>query len=253
MKLGMPILFEYDSLIDNVKLAKELGFEFIELNLNFDYCMKELEENKCLYKAFKDNGLEATLHFYDEADFASLDEVVNAYFKLLKKYLKFSKKLNLKTLNVHLNLGPVVTISGVKNYLYEKEYDSYIKRLIKNLNVVKKMCEKYGIELVLENTKMPSFIEKTYLDLKDAGFCFNFDIGHDHMSNDKLKELSKESNFIFKEFHIHDSNLTQDHLKLGKGELDIKYYKSLAKNCYTLLELKSSDDLRESIILFKEL
>ena len=136
MKLGLPQLFEYDKVEDNLILAKELGLDFIELNLNFSYCRKEMEEGK-LADLLKKYNMEATLHFYDEADFASLDEVVNAYLKLLKKYLKFSKKLNLKTLNVHLNLGPVVTISGVKNYLYEKEYDSYIKRLIKNLNVVK--------------------------------------------------------------------------------------------------------------------
>ena len=48
MKLGMPILFEYDSLIDNVKLAKQLGFEFIELNLNFSYCQEELQNKEII-------------------------------------------------------------------------------------------------------------------------------------------------------------------------------------------------------------
>ena len=65
MKLGMPILFEYDSLIDNVKLAKELGFEFIELNLNFGYCREELKK-KDIINYLINSGLEFTIHFFDE-------------------------------------------------------------------------------------------------------------------------------------------------------------------------------------------
>ena len=48
MKIGMPILYEYNSLIDNVILAKTLGYDFIELNLNFDYCRGELENNQII-------------------------------------------------------------------------------------------------------------------------------------------------------------------------------------------------------------
>ena len=46
MKLGMPILFEYNSIEENINLAKELNLDFIELNLNFGYCRYELEHNK---------------------------------------------------------------------------------------------------------------------------------------------------------------------------------------------------------------
>ena len=44
MKLGMPQLYEFDSIEDNLKLAKELNLDFIELNLNFGYCRKEMED-----------------------------------------------------------------------------------------------------------------------------------------------------------------------------------------------------------------
>ena len=82
--LGMPILFEFDSLEENFKLAKELNLDFVELNLNFGYCRKEMEEGNV--KALLDKyGLKATLHFYDEADMGSYDEVVDAYIKLCEK------------------------------------------------------------------------------------------------------------------------------------------------------------------------
>mgnify|MGYP003296390295 CR=1 FL=1 len=90
MKLGMPQLFEYDTIEENLILAKELNLDFIELNLNFSYCRKEMEEGK-LKDLLNKYNMEATLHFYDEADFASYDEVVNAYLNLLEKYAKLGK------------------------------------------------------------------------------------------------------------------------------------------------------------------
>ncbi len=61
-----------------------------------------------------------TLHFFDEADFGTYDEVAESYLILLERYLLPAAAEGLKTLVVHLIEGPVVTISGVKNYVYEK-------------------------------------------------------------------------------------------------------------------------------------
>lgn len=252
MKIGMPILFEYNSIRENIKLAEDLNFDFIELNLNFDYCQKELENKKELLNLVKSSDLEYTLHFYDEADFASYDEVCKAYLKLLKKYLKLAKGINIKLVNIHLNVGPIVTISGVKNYLYEKEYDVYIERLIRNLNKVKKICDKYNVQMVLENTICPSFIKKTYQDLKEK-FTFNYDIGHDYRNDSNLKDMFLNDGFKLNEFHFHDSTKSKDHLCLGTGEMDLIAYKNMIDNQYVVLELKSSEDLELSIEYFKKL
>ena len=32
MKLGMPILYEFNSIKENIELAKSLGLDFVELN-----------------------------------------------------------------------------------------------------------------------------------------------------------------------------------------------------------------------------
>lgn len=252
MKIGMPILFEYNSIKENIKLAEELKFDFIELNLNFDYCQKEFENKKELLNLVKSSNLEYTLHFYDEADFASYDEVCKAYMKLLKKYLKLAKEINIKLVNIHLNVGPIVTISGIKKYLYDKNYDTYIERLINNLNKVKKMCDKYNVQMVLENTICPSFIKRTYQDLKDK-FMFNYDIGHDYRNDSNLQDMFKNEGFILKEFHFHDSTKSKDHLCLGTGEMDLKSYKNMIDGQYVLLELKSSEDLELSMEYFKKI
>lgn len=252
MKVGMPILFEYNSLIENVDFAIANGFDFIELNLNFNYCRDDLLKKDVIEYLINSN-LEFTIHFFDEFDAASYDEVVDAYINILEKYLEKAKDLNVKLLNIHLNEGPIVTISGNKNYLYEKEYHTYIKRLEENLNKIKFLLDKYHIDLVLENVKVPYFIEKTYLDLFKAGFVFNYDIGHDYTDNNKLKELLVNYNLIFKEFHFHDGSSKRCHLSLGEGDMNLEFYKSLITCQYVVLEVKSSSDLVLSINKFKNI
>ncbi|HIT43350.1 TPA: TIM barrel protein [Candidatus Avacholeplasma faecigallinarum] len=253
MKLGMPILYEFDSIEQNLKLANQLGLDFVELNLNFGYCRKEIEEQTVL-ALLKKYNLEATLHFYDEADFASYDEVVEAYLKLLKKYASLGKDY-IKIVNVHNICGPVVTISGVKNYIYEKEYDEYIKRLIRNLNKAKEILKEFNIELVIENTTIASYMIKTYNDLYENGFYFNYDIGHDNNDNDMLLKITEKIKLPFKEFHIHDGNRKTCHLCLGSGDIDIKKFKDLAilNNSYVVLEVKKQQDVIKSVDYFKKI
>lgn len=253
MKLGMPQLYEYDTIEENLILAKQLNLDFIELNLNFGYCRKEMEEGK-LFDLLKKYNIEATLHFYDEADFGSYDEVVNAYLILLEKYAKLGKDY-IKLINVHNNPGPIVTISGIKNYIYDKEYDVYIKNLIKNLKKAEEICNKYNIKMVIENTNIPNYMIKTYKDLYNNNFKFNYDIGHDNNDNDQLFNIIKTIPLKFDEFHIHDGNKKTCHLALSEGNIDIKYFKDLAikNNAYVVLEVKQKTDLLKSVPIFNEL
>ena len=187
MKLGMPQLYEFDTIEDNLKLAKELNLDFIELNLNFSYCRKEMEGGNLKALLDKYNML-ATLHFYDEADFGTYQEVVDAYLIHLERYAKLGKDY-IRSINIHNIPGPVVTISGVKNYIYLKEFDEYSKRLIDNLKKAEAICNKYGIILVIENTEgLVPYMEKTYeLEAKE-GFKFCYDCGHDNVSPAKLND-----------------------------------------------------------------
>ena len=251
----MPELFEYENLEDNFKLAKKLDLDFIELNLNFASCRDALENHQveCLTKKYQ---IETTLHFYDEAVLGSYDEVVKAYLTLLEKYASLGSGF-VRQINVHLIPGPVVTIAGIKHYVYEKEYESYIKRLINNLKEAEKICRKFGMNMVIENTdNTPSYQVRTYKDLAKEGFRFCYDIGHDHLSEDIVWNLSNEIDLPFDEFHIHDAkNRTTCHLSLGQGELDIAKYKKLAEanNAYVVLEVKQESDLLISAPLFKQI
>lgn len=253
MKLGMPQLYEFDTIEENLILAKQLNLDFIELNLNFGYCRKEMEEGK-LFDLLKKYDIEATLHFYDEADFGSYDEVVNAYLSLLEKYSKLGKGY-IKMINVHNNPGPIVTISGIKNYIYDKEYNEYINRLISNLKKAEEICLENDIKLVIENTNIPNYMIKTYKDLYEVGFKFNYDIGHDDNDNYMLFDIIKNIPLEFDEFHIHDGNKKTCHLTLSEGTIELKYFKELAvkHNAYVVLEVKQKLDLIKSVPFFRSL
>jgi sugar phosphate isomerase/epimerase len=255
IKIGMPQLYEYDTIEDNLILCQKLGLDFIELNLNFGYCRKEMEEGT-VAALLKKYNVEATLHFYDEADMGSYQEVVDAYLIHLERYATLGEGY-IKQINMHLIPGPVVTISGVKNYIYEKEYDEYIERLVTNFKKAETICAKHNIKMVIENTdNIPSYTTKTYHDLLKNNFKFCYDIGHDHLSNDIVWNLLKEIDLPFNEFHIHDAcDRKKCHLALGDGILDVAKFKRLAEknNAYVVLEVKQSDDLYVSVPKFKEM
>ena len=245
--LGMPTIIDFSSVDKNIEFAIKNGYEFIELNLNLPYVQDYINSKK-----IPSNELKYTLHFFDEADFGLYDEVSDAYILLLDKYLKNSHTY-IKQVNVHLNVGPIVTVSGEKNYIYKINYESYITRLKRNLIKVKKLCEKYNVSLVLENIVSLDFIKNTIEDLEDT-FSFTYDIGHDFTSGNSLNEYFLNNLENFKEMHFHDSTKSKCHLELGTGELDVRKIYGLVKNKinYIVIEVKSKNDLINSIRYLKE-
>jgi sugar phosphate isomerase/epimerase len=252
----MPALYEFNSVEENIALAKELKLDFIELNLNFSYCRKAILNIEYLDNLLKENQLDATLHFFDEADFGSYDEIRNQYITMFEETLKeASKSPRIKQINVHLNYGPLVTITGKKYYIYEKEYNEFFPRLVDSLRRLKDITSSYNIGLVIENVALPPFLQNTYLALNSLGFNFCFDIGHDFVDHGHLFELSKHNDFNFHEFHIHNSDSFKNHLPLNQGIININYYKRLAltHDAYIVIEVKNVNDLKTSVPIFKNI
>ena len=256
MKVGLPLLFEYQTVEDNLILAKKLGLDFVELNLNFSYCRKAMEDGT-LDRLHSKYDLKFTLHFFDEADFGSYNEVVDAYLSLLKKYASLAKGY-VKMVNFHNNAGPYVTISGVKHYIYSKEYDEYIVRLINNLKKAKEILDEYGMDMVIENVDLGAdvkFLSDNFIELSKRGFHFNLDVGHDYINGCPFTKLIEKNSFVLDEMHLHDAKDKMCHLQLGTGVIPVDKYLNLAKenDLYLLLEVKSSKDLEESIKVINSL
>lgn len=259
MKIGMPALFGFSRLEDNFALAEALGFDFIELNFNFSYCRREIASGALEALSGK-YGKGLTLHFFDEGDFGTYEEVAESYFSLLKRYLPPAAAGGVKTLVAHLQKGPVVTVGGVRNYVYEGEFDEYISRLRGMLSRAERFCRECGVTLALENSETVPYMERVYEALAEDGFSFVFDIGHDEMCRNLPRSIFERRNFSgVREFHIHDvraqGGAKADHVSLGEGVVDVAYYKRIAERTGAdcLLELKSAEDLRRSVAYFRAL
>ena len=246
--IGFPSLIEFNSVEENIEFGIKYNFDFLELNLNLPYVQEYLLSNK-----LPDNRLKYTLHFFDEADFGLYDEVSSAYISLLDKYLSNSHTY-IKQVNIHLNVGPIVTVSGVKNYIYNIYYDDYIKRLESNLSKLAKVCDKYNVSLVIENILSLDFICKTF-KLLSNNYKFTYDYGHDMTSGSSLYEYFINNLECFNEVHFHDSTDKQCHLALGKGNAIVDKTYNIIKDTieYILLEVKSSEDLITSLDYIKNI
>ncbi len=243
--IGIPTLIEFSKIKDNTDFAKKYGFDFVELNLNLPYVQNEL---KCGVNL--DNSLTYTLHFLDEAEFL-YEEVSIGYANYLAKFLKPNHG-QIKQVNIHLNLGPVQTVSGQKFYLNDLYYDNYLTNLINNLRIIEKVTNKYGAKLVIENIHFLPHILKSFADLKNNGFKFTYDVGHDSKEGYPLNEFFCHNLASYQEMHLHDVLDNKDHLALGDGNVDINKFYQLMKYKYLLIEVKSTVDLIKSLDYIKK-
>lgn len=63
MDFGMPTLIENKNLEENIALCKELGLQFVELNMNFPmYQLPQLEQTAYLRETAEKNKIYFTIH-----------------------------------------------------------------------------------------------------------------------------------------------------------------------------------------------
>ena len=77
MQFGMPTLIENRTLAENISLCKELGLNFIELNMNFpEYQIDKLENWEEFFKAAEGNGIYYTIHLDENLNIADFNPLV---------------------------------------------------------------------------------------------------------------------------------------------------------------------------------
>ncbi len=249
---GIPTLIENNSIEESVKLCKELGFNFVELNMNLpQYQLENIdieklnilkEENKIFYTIHLDENLNVS-------DFNSY--VADAYLKTVLDTIEIAKKLNVKILNMHLSKGVYFTLPDKKVYLFEQFKEKYLNSMTSFRNTVENKLKNTEIKICIENTNgFTDFqIEAIDLLLQSPVFALTFDIGHSHcVGNIDEKFIIERENKLY-HIHLHDAQCKKDHMTLGTGDVDIKRFINLAKNhnCTIVLETKTIDALKKSV------
>lgn len=258
MDFGMPTLIENKNLEENIALCKELGLQFVELNMNFPmYQLDLLEKTDYLRELAKKNGIYFTIHLdenFNVCDFNPL--VADAYMETVKRTLQAAGKIGAPLLNMHMNHGIFVTLPDRKVRLYAQYKEVYMETMYKFRRLCEEEAGRSGIKVCIENTDGYQDYEREAIDslLQSRLFALTWDIGHSHTCGNADEEFLMKRKDRLHHFHIHDGLGSKNHQTLGTGEIDLRQRISVAKECgcRCVVETKTIDALRKSVAWLKD-
>ncbi len=265
MKIGMPTLIENSDLRENITLCKELGLDFIELNMNFpEYQIDRLEDWEEFYDAADDAQIFYTIHLDENMNIADFNPLVReAYLETVRRAIevakhfvplkdKYGDKKHSLTINMHMHHGIFITLPDRKVQMYDRDFDTYMQAF----EVFRNKCEEWigdsDIQIAIENTDGFKEYEKRAIEylLESRCFALTWDIGHSKATGEVDVPYILEHKNALKHFHIHDGNENppKNHLALGDGEIDIEARFDLASKCgaTVVIETKTIEALRRS-------
>ena len=258
MKLGMPALLEHDTLEQSAALCRELGLEFIELNLNLPQYQPGQVDVAQIRRVGDEYGIEYSLHLDENLNLFEFNTfVAQAWKTTLFSNIALARAIGAKVLNMHFNRGVVFTLPSKKVYVFAK----YLPEYLDGLREIREFCEQQigdsGIRICIENTNgwLPWQVAALDVLLESPVFGLTLDVGHDHCTGVGDLDVILERSDKLCHMHLHDAiRPGRDHQALGTGELDIAARLALAEkqHCSVVVEVKTAAALTESIRWLKE-
>ncbi len=252
MQFGIPTLIELKSLEECAALCRELGFQFVELNMNLpEYQINRIDPETFAHIADR-YGIYYTIHLDENLNPCDFNErVTNAYIETVLQTIEFAKILRIPLLNMHLSKGVYFTLPEKKVYLFDEYMDTYLNKL----TVFRDRCENAvggaDIKICIENSDGydKEFLQRGLtLLLESKSFALTFDIGHNAVIGGGDEKVIMSHNNKLHHMHMHDARGKNNHLPLGTGELDLPKYFDLASkhSCRGVLEAKTVAGLKVS-------
>lgn len=125
---------------------------------------------------------------------------------------------------------------------------------LKRLKKILKVCEKYDINLCIENLYSAEQIKYIFDNLKSKNLKFCYDCGHENFLTQNANFVEEYAN-ILNTTHVHDNHgETDEHLILGNGNIDIfKLARNLAKCNFDFLtaEIKTFNNNCSQVEILK--
>lgn len=253
MDFGMPTLIENKNLEETVALCKELGLQFVELNMNFPmYQVPYLEETDYLNELAQKNDIYFTIHLDENLNVGDFNRfVADAYMETVERTLKVAQKIHAPLLNMHMNHGIFITLPDRKVRLFGEYRDEYLSAFKQFRDMCEQTTSSAGIKICIENTDGYQSYEKEAIDylLQRDMFALTWDIGHSHTCGNVDEEFLTERKDRLCHFHIHDGLGSKNHQTLGTGEIDLHQRIDIARKCgcRCVVETKTIAALRESV------
>lgn len=255
MKLGMPTLVEYNSIYENTKLCKNLGLNFVELNLDLPYCFPEHSNLKEIKQEF---NIDYTIHLSEKIDIGDLNSNLREfYISEIERIINWGvTQANIKKYNLHIDPGIHFSLPDKKIFIYEQYLKDYQEAVNKSCIKLSEMAKKYNVIILFENVKIESYT-KYAIDIiaKYDNLFFTLDLGHNIRYGNTAKNLFLQYPKKIQHIHMHDYDGNKDHQQLGSGLLNIKEEISYAakNDIDVLIEVKREEELKNSVNIIKTL
>lgn len=251
---GMPTLIELKNLSDCAALCKELGLRFIELNMNLPEYQADKLDVEALSQIAAEYGITYTIHLDENLNPCDFNEkVAHAYTETVLQTIEIAKQLHIPVLTMHMASGVWFTLPDRKVFLFEEYKKEYLQKLTAFRNACSEEIGGADIKICVENggdyARFPFVRKGLELLLESPTFALTFDIGHNAAAGFSDEPTVMEHADRLIHMHVHDACGRSNHLPLGKGDVDLAKYLTLAKahHCRAVLEVKTVAGLRESV------
>ena len=254
LQLGMPTLLEAKPPEACAVLCKELGLDFVELNMNLpEYQVESIHVSRLMNIAAR-YGIYFTIHLDENLNPCDFNErVAWAHVETVIRAIEIAKLINAPILNMHLAEGVYFTLPDHRVYLFDEYEAIYLRKLKTFRDACANAITDANITICVENTngyRRAAFLLKGLdLLLESPAFALTFDIGHNAGADHVDEALILDRFLKLSHFHIHDAKGKRNHLPLGEGELDLNRYLRMAGelDCRAVLETKTAEGLRRSV------
>lgn len=253
MKIGMPTIIQLETLEENVSLCKDLGLDFVEINMNFPQYQLDKLRVDVLNKLQEKYDIFFTFHVAEDIDIGHLNGGIRkVYIDEILQTISLMEKVNSNILNMHMSRGLYVTLPTEKIYVYDKYKANYIDNVNEFIHKVSSHIGKNGVRVYIENTGIGDIeYVRTAIEKMLTCDCFRltWDIGHNYSNGNKDESYLLSNYHSINHYHIHDAIGSSNHLVLYSGELHIDdfFRKADESNSTVVIETKTIEALRESV------
>lgn len=248
---GMPTLIEISDIASAAALCRELGLQFIELNMNMPMYQADAIDLP-FYRAIAERyGIYYTLHLEEDLDVCSFNQRVSEAWRLnVMDAIAVAIQLESPIINMHLSQGVYFTMPSEKVYLYDAYNDKYMKSIEYFRDECTRATGGSCVKICIENTNGFTRANRYAIDalLISDTFGLTLDIGHNHGANGVDEAFIMQRSNRLWHYHVHDAQGRRDHIALGEGEVDLLKYLSLTDKVSgrKVIETKTIESLVKS-------
>lgn len=254
LSFGMPTLIELPNIDANVRLCKDLGLSFIELNMDLPMCQPNTLPAEKLAE-YSQHGIHFTIHLPEKLDLATFQEDIRTgHIACLIRTIEWARRAGIDKLTMHIGPGVYFTLPQGKMWLYEKHRKSFLANLQASIDKVLSCAARADVTLLIENTGSfrRGFVQEAIemlLARHPGNLGLTWDVGHDAESGYADSPFFRRQLDRVAHMHLHDFDGRSAHQALFAGSVDIPAVIDLARlrQATVVIETKTVSSLRASI------